>query len=163
MPTASKLCGSHIHVSTPPEQNFNREQLRSIVFGVILYEGNVLQLLPESRRGNKYCEPNSAKIWELEHLDYDLEEVRNMIWDRFGDDDTIGYDLPDFMQGDSRKVLWNFQNIRKSGSIEFRGGPRLRGPIHTKRWIAFVVSFIHMCISNKVRSIALKMTPRSSN
>ncbi|KAH6633762.1 putative amidoligase enzyme-domain-containing protein [Boeremia exigua] len=157
MPTTSKRCGSHIHVSASPNKRFSREQLRSIAFGVILYEGNVLQLLPESRRENDYCTPNTDHIWELDDLSYDftdpihLEEVRDTIWGSFQDDDRIGYDLPKFMQGNNRKVLWNFQNIRKSGSIEFRGGPRLRGPIHTKRWIAFVVSFIHMCISKKFK------------
>lgn len=157
MPAISKLCGSHIHVSAAPNKRFNCEQLRSIAFGVILYEKNVLQLLPESRRGNQYCVPNSAKMGESGFMNYadpiDMGIMRDHIWGCFQDDDTIGYDLSKFMQGSSRRVLWNFQNIRGSGSIEFRGGPRLRDPITTKRWIAFVVSFVHMCISNKVGSI----------
>jgi hypothetical protein len=156
MPTTSKRCGSHIHVSASPNGRFNLEQLRSIAFGVLFYEENVLQLLPESRRENQYCEPNSANMPDLVHDitdPTDLEMVRNIIWSRFRDDDTIGYGLPEFMQGSTRRVLWNFRNIRKSGSIEFRGGPRLRGPVHTKRWIAFVVSFVHMCISNNVSSV----------
>jgi hypothetical protein len=170
MPTTSRLCGSHIHVSASPDHRFNREQLRSIAFGVFFYEKNVVELLPEYRRGNKYCEPNSVKAWEFDDLGYiitdpfDLERLRDAIWGRFGDDDAIGYELPQFMQGSNRRVLWNFQNIgvRKLGSIEFRGGPRLSGPVDTKRWIAFVVSFVHMCISKKVSSITLEMTFRSS-
>lgn len=156
MPTSSRLCGSHVHVSASPDREFSPEELRRIAFGVIFYEDNVLQLLPEFRRDSKWCKPNSSEITACDELDDDtsddgvveiLGDVRDSIWGSSGSDDTIGDRISNFMQGNNRRVLWNFQNVRTSGSVEFRGGPRLRGPIHTKRWIAFVVSFIHMCVS----------------
>lgn len=53
-----------------------------------------------------------------------------------------------WMQGDNRYVLWNFQNIRRggSGTIEFRGGRGMRGPNRTKWVIGFVVGFIHLLL-----------------
>lgn len=47
-----------------------------------------------------------------------------------------------------RYVLWNFDNVLegRSGSVEFRGGRGLRGPERTKRWVAFVVAFVHFCV-----------------
>ncbi|KAL2076226.1 hypothetical protein VTL71DRAFT_1169 [Oculimacula yallundae] len=151
MPTSSNACGSHIHVSSS-SKNFSVAQLRRIAFGVFLYENNVLQILPASRRTSKWCKSNfstSAFSWDKEYDITDtqhLKSMRDSIWNDFETEGDLD-ELPRLMQWDSRRVLWNFQNIRKSGTIEFRGGPRLRGPVHTKRWIAFVVSFIHMCVS----------------
>lgn len=54
-----------------------------------------------------------------------------------------------YMQGD-RYVLWNFENISKPGgigTIEFRGGRGMRGVIKTRWWIAFVVGFVHLLLT----------------
>ena len=47
-----------------------------------------------------------------------------------------------------RKVLWNFKPAANdgTGTIEFRGGRHLRGPVRTKRWIAFAVSCVHFLL-----------------
>ena len=70
--------------------------------------------------------------------------------------------LRDFMQASDepkkdRYVLWNFDNVVQpggSGSVEFRGGRAFRGPVRTKRWIAFVMAFVHFCL-NQVRGFDL--------
>jgi len=46
-----------------------------------------------------------------------------------------------------RRVLWNFEHVvpGSTGTIEFRGGRGLRGPVRTKWWIAFVIAFVNLC------------------
>lgn len=54
-----------------------------------------------------------------------------------------------------RRTLWNFHNVTPkpnsgktvTGSVEFRGGRCLRGPVRTKRWIAFSIAFVILAIN----------------
>ena len=160
MPDRSARCGSHIHVSPVPNKSFGLLDLSNIAFGVIFFEPLVENLLPYNRRNNPYCELNtkhSTKLREYYCDEYDLSDI----WERIANILDRG-EIRDFMQKNesdtckSRYVLWNFAHVTHggTGSIEFRGGRGLRGPVRTKRWIAFVVSFIHMC-TKQVRSINL--------
>ncbi|KAI1780348.1 putative amidoligase enzyme-domain-containing protein [Hypoxylon cercidicola] len=150
MPIRSKRCGAHIHISPCPDKEFTMEQLRNIAFGVVFYEPLVEELLPKNRRNNQYCVLNTRHSSKLLLHYYDESDLFT-VWELIQD---IEYrdDLRDFMQekaGDrnDRYVLWNFSNIwAGSGTVEFRGGRGLRGPVRTKRWISFVISFIDMCI-----------------
>lgn len=132
---------------------FDLNQLRNIAFGIVYYEPLVIRLLPYHRQNNKYCRPNTLRSGPLYDLmsSYHEEAALRELWDAL-DDDVDEEDIRDLMQSgpepkQERYVLWNFDNVfgSGSGSIEFRGGPGLRGPVKTKRWISFVVAFIHMC------------------
>ncbi|KAK3934719.1 putative amidoligase enzyme-domain-containing protein [Diplogelasinospora grovesii] len=161
MPNSSRLCGSHVHVSPSPSKRFTVAQLQSIAFGVIHYENEVMQLLPWHRQENDYCQPNSEHSVALQEMadgspNQDLRPME--VWDKIRRMDSR-QDIRDLMQHrtGSRKdryVLWNFDNVLdgKSGSVEFRGGRGLRGPVRTKRWIAFVVAFAHFCIRQNFHS-----------
>ncbi|RKK11799.1 hypothetical protein BFJ66_g2115 [Fusarium oxysporum f. sp. cepae] len=160
MPESSIACGSHIHVSPSPEMEFDLNQLRNIAFGIVYYEPLVIRLLPYHRQNNKYCRPNTLRSGPLYDLmsSFHEEAALRELWDAL-DDGVDEEDIRDLMQSgpepkQERYVLWNFDNIfgGGSGSIEFRGGPGLRGPVKTKRWISFVVSFIHMCTNLDVAS-----------
>ncbi|KAK4213460.1 swim zinc finger domain-containing protein [Rhypophila decipiens] len=149
MPEPSNLCGSHVHVSPSPTRWFTITELQSIAFGTIYYEDLILELLPPSRRGNKYCVPNTcharalrsldgrglAYVWEMIKIQTDEQSLRDFMQDPGGEEPR-----------NPRYVLWNFDNILSSGSVEFRGGRGLRGPVRTKRWAAFVVAFVHFCL-----------------
>ena len=154
MPDPSRQCGSHVHVSPSPAKRFSSAELRAIAFGVIYYEDVVQQLLPWYRQNNKYCQLNTEHSEALRELicaeGWDMAAV----WRRIKRIDNSYCGLRDFMQGSAepkkdRYVLWNFDNTLpgRSGTVEFRGGRGLRGPVRTKRWIAFVVAFIHLCLS----------------
>ncbi|KAF3128896.1 hypothetical protein TWF594_011225 [Orbilia oligospora] len=76
---------------------------------------------------------------------------------RNGDMATIARDIKalpstksliDYMQGESRYVLWNFKPLAnpRTGTIEFRGGRHLRGPNRTISWITFVVVFVMLTL-----------------
>ncbi|KAI1762456.1 hypothetical protein GGR53DRAFT_419282 [Hypoxylon sp. FL1150] len=159
-PTQSIKCGSHVHVSPGlaplmREYSNNRalvagsslgghyslDELKVIAFGIIVYEPLVLQLLPESRRDNIYCRPNTTSSTRLGACS-NLRKVGDIISSARN---TV--QLKDIMQ-EERRVLWNFENTLpgKSGTIEFRGGRGLRGRNRTKWWIAFAVSFIHFVL-----------------
>ncbi|KAI1417907.1 putative amidoligase enzyme-domain-containing protein [Hypoxylon sp. FL1857] len=154
MPDPSRLCGCHVHVSPSPNKVFNIYQLQCIAFGVIFFEPHVESILPRYRRENKYCLKNSMRSQAIQHMGsgdrYALKRIKNHIFNNL----HTAQALRDFMQGgpDSRKdryVLWNFDNTcsGRSGSVEFRGGRGLRGPVRTKRWISFVLAFIHLCLT----------------
>ncbi|KAI0481571.1 putative amidoligase enzyme-domain-containing protein [Xylaria cf. heliscus] len=152
-PDASSLCGSHIHVSPFPTKAFSLSQLKDIAIGVICYEPLIQDLLPKCRQYNKYCHMNTLCSNRLQDMGSDdgdeLRDVVHYISDWIEDEE----ELRNFMQESSgtrkdRYVLWNFDNILpgESGSIEFRGGHRLRDKEETRMWISFVVSFIHLCL-----------------
>ncbi|KAK3374360.1 putative amidoligase enzyme-domain-containing protein [Lasiosphaeria ovina] len=158
MPDSSRLCGSHVHVSPSPSKRFTVAQLQGLAFGVIYYEEEVLRLLPWYRRENHYCQPNSEHSAALQEIADDDDVTPVELWDTIRRT-TSRRQIRDLMQyrtGSSkdRYVLWNFDNVLdgKSGSVEFRGGRDLRGPVRTKRWIAFVLAFAHFCMSQNFHS-----------
>jgi hypothetical protein len=84
--------------------------------------------------------------------------VRSRVRDEISDIYDLD-DLVDYMQ-DNMNVRWNFENLTRvkhgneepSGIIEFHGGRCLRGPVRTKRWIAFTIGFIELALT-KVSSL----------
>ncbi len=141
MPEKSPLCGSHIHISRGPGRSFTLSQLKTIAYGIVLYEPLVLKFLVDSRVGNDYCRPNSQNSSRLRGVP---AGSRAQLIAAAGAAEA----LKTIMQ-DDRRVLWNFANIvpGKTGTIEFRGGRGLRGGVRTKWWIAFTVSFIHAVLT----------------
>ena len=130
-------------------------ELKKIACGIVFYANNLNDVLPEPRRDNTYYQKNwqasSIGAWYENGSAVDLKQTMKRIWDIEDEQE-----LKDFMQ-DDRRVLWNFEHVVPgrdcTGTVEFRGGRGLRGPNRTKWWIAFVVSFIQLCISSKVRDV----------
>ena len=148
-PTSSPLCGSHYHISRGRHTHFTLSELKTIAFGVVLYEAQLNKILVLQRRTNRYCVPNTASSPALKralafgvgYLASTISSIRN----------TAG--LRNLMQAD-RYVLWNFANVVPggTGTIEFRGGRCLRGKHRTRAWVAFTVSFVHWLLT-KVRTV----------
>ncbi len=166
-PERSRHCSSHVHVSPAPGREFRLSQCRDIAFGVVFYEPLVERLLPPGRRGNRYCRPNtrrSARLSAAVHGGAGAGAGGTswvLVWCEIM---SVGgrADLRNLMQQagpgpaeadeneNDRRVLWNFDNIRRRGgrgTVEFRGGPGLADAAATKRWVAFAVAFVHLCIS----------------
>ncbi|KAJ6039474.1 hypothetical protein N7444_008379 [Penicillium canescens] len=152
MPRRSAKCGSHIHVSPGPNKRFTMTELKNIACGIVFYANNLSDMLPAPRRNNAYCQKNwqasLVGVWYESGSNTNVQQTMKQIWKV--DDEQ---ELRRFMQ-DDRRVMWNFEHIvpgaRCTGTIEFRSGRGLRGPNRTKWWIAFVVSFIQLCISSKL-------------
>ena len=144
----NESCGSHVHVK-PSRQEYDMEGLRKIAYAVVAYEKHVLEFLPEERRNNDYCQPNTEvsprlkQIFRCGRSKTSYNDLRDQIYAIDTRDE-----LCTFMQGDqegNRRVLWNFSNIRsnsRTGTIEFRGGPVLHTTASTIYWILFAVGFI---------------------
>jgi len=144
--TESNLsCGSHIHVA-PTTRSFTLWELKQIVFATIIHEDHILTILPEFRRNNKHCVANSSvqntQLWNdyswLKNKD-GLTECRKRILSF-----TSTAELVRYVQGEERKVLWNFNNTLHdgSGTVEFRGGRFLSDAESTKSWATFAILFI---------------------
>ncbi|TDZ54329.1 hypothetical protein CTRI78_v006384 [Colletotrichum trifolii] len=142
MPRWDDRCGSHIHVSNGYNTRYNTpfslSQLKTIAFGVVLYEPLIQQLLMANRANNRYCVANTMHSAQLSACRGNRAEMARLIRNA-----RNAAELCAIMQND-RFVLWNFENTlpNKSGTIEFRGGRCLRGDVRTKRWIACTVSLV---------------------
>lgn len=143
MPTRSPRCGSHIHVSLGKNKAFKLSQLKTLAYGIVLYEALILELLKADRANNDYCKANSLNSSRLQACDSNQQALASLIGSVA---DTS--ELTAVMQQD-RYVLWNFDNIGpgKSGTVEFRGGRGLRGEVRTKRWIACTVALVDAILS----------------
>lgn len=148
-PRRSSRCGSHVHVS-PSRGYFNLGELQAIAFAVVWYDGEVQQILHRCRKDCDYCRRNRAHSRELR--DKTMTASANMI-----NNVSREADLVSIIQGwhkEDRRTLWNFHNVTPkpnsgksvTGSLEFRGGRCLRGPVRTKRWIAFAIAFVILAI-----------------
>ncbi|KAI1749939.1 hypothetical protein F4782DRAFT_533021 [Xylaria castorea] len=146
MPERSELCGSHIHISMGRDKRFSLSQLKTIAYGIAIYEPLIVSLLLSNRVNNDYCKLNTKDSTKLRQCGSDRRAIARLIKSAT---DTMM--LKEVMQS-NRYVLWNFANIipEGSGTIEFRGGRCLRGAIRTKRWIAFTISIIHAFLSMNV-------------
>lgn len=148
-PRRSSRCGSHIHVS-PGERRFHLSELKAVAFAVVWYNSEVQEILHRCRRNADYCRPNLMHSRLLQGKS--ISEIAFIINDAPNEADLVRA-----IQGwekDDRRTLWNFQNVTahqpwsqpSSGTVEFRGGRCLRGPVRTKRWIAFAIAFIMLAI-----------------
>lgn len=160
MPRRVLRCGSHVHVS--PSRGFRLKELQAIAFAVFFYDEQVQKVLPESRRNYYYCMPNKSHSRHLQgkstsEVVASINAVQNEI------------DLVDIVQGlskEDRPVLWNFHNVtcmpfateQAIGTVEFRGGRCLRGPVRTKRWISFAVAFVILAIQQVCRTKVRRLT-----
>ena len=158
IPQTSELPGFHIHVSPGPSHvsgsgAYTLNECKAIAFGCVVFDHFVYQMLPLTRRENGYCTANTLqsrflKNQSIKSIIQQLENVQSK------------NHLITIMQGDNPKtqryVLWNFVNIApktgealgtESGTIEFRGGRGMRGEVRTKRWIAFAIAFIDLCLT----------------
>ena len=53
-------------------------------------------------------------------------------------------ELVSYVQGSDRRSLQNFRNVLPdgTGTVEFRGGRHLSGPVRPERWVTFTVLFV---------------------
>ncbi|CAI7569397.1 unnamed protein product [Penicillium discolor] len=155
MPRRVLRCGSHVHVS-PGRGTFYLKELQAIAFAVVFFDEQVQQILPESRRNYHYCMPNKKHSQHLKGKSIgEVAALINAVKNK--------EKLVELVQGLSKKdrpVLWNFHNVTRMpfatetaiGTVEFRGGRCLRGPVRTKRWISFAVAFMIMAIQEVRRT-----------
>ncbi|PVH84417.1 hypothetical protein DL98DRAFT_584495 [Cadophora sp. DSE1049] len=150
-------CGSHVHVA-PTYRDFTLDELKLIAMFTVIHEDSILKTLHTTRENHKYCERNT-KIEDtgLWHNFGRVKHGQGLSYFRQGGlrecqvaiaGITSKSELVDYMQGDNRRVLWNFRNILPggSGTVEFRGGRHLRGPNRTIWWATFAILFVDLAL-----------------
>jgi hypothetical protein len=148
-----RSCGGHVHI-TPSNstKRFTITDLRAVAFATVVYEDCVYSILPPSRKLSRYCNPNTLQDSHLRQTCVgglspqafrDVGSVLNLL--------PTANELYAYMQS-TRYVLWNFQHVlsNSSGTVEFRGGSQFRNTNGTLRWIAFVVAFINLALSENL-------------
>lgn len=140
-------CGTHIHIA-PIGRNYTLKEAKTIAFACCYYERYIISCLPEERRNHEYCRRNTQVATKMGQL-YEARTSRSLV-QIASDLNTLSRfeDLITYMQGDNRRVLWNFHNLcyNSKGTIEFRGGRHLRGPIRSMAWITFAQVFVLMAL-----------------
>ena len=165
-PRRSSRCGSHVHVS-PSRGHFNLKELQALAFAVVWYDDEVQQILHRCRRDSDYCRRNRAHSRELR--DKDISASATLINNVSDKASLVG-----IIQGwdkEDRRTLWNFHNVTpkpnseqsSTGSVEFRGGRCLRGPVRTKRWIAFSIGFVILAIEEVCIPVSIRNRIAQSN
>ncbi|KAH8718860.1 hypothetical protein HC256_003488 [Beauveria bassiana] len=142
MPDRNTRCGSHVHIAPGCGKHFRLDTLKKMAFGIVVFEPLVLQMLPEYRADNPYCQPNTRNSERLSACRGNKAQIAELISTA-----STCIALRGIMQK-NRYVIWNFDNTlpNKSGTIEFRGGRMLRGEIRTKRWITFAICFLRAVV-----------------
>ncbi|KAH7271602.1 hypothetical protein FSOLCH5_004475 [Fusarium solani] len=155
-PQRDVSCGGHVHVTPVSLHNkFSLRSLRRIAFATVVYQDFVAAVLPQARRQNQYCRPNSQSEGSGLHdtlmlcgrSNASMHKVATEIKAKGSETELYFY-----MQG-NRYVLWNFQNIfpnpktgKCTGTVEFRGGNQFLSTKGTLAWVAFVLGFITLAI-----------------
>lgn len=150
-------CGSHVHVA-PTSRAFTLDELKLIAMFTVIHEDSILKTLHTTRENHKYCERNTkiegTGLWDdfgrVKHgrqLSYFREDGLRACQLAIADISSKT-ELVEYIQGEERRVLWNFRNILPggSGTVEFRGGRHLRGPNRTISWATFGILFIDLAL-----------------
>ena len=142
-------CGCHIHVA-PRTRSYTLEELKTIAYAVVIYEKHIREFMKPERRGKHYCRTNTTLSPSLIRI-FDPGTNRDT-YSQFARElraITTKETLCAFMQGEERRVIWNFRNIVPNGigTVEFRGGPQLHTSQETIRWIMFAVGFIELALN----------------
>jgi hypothetical protein len=134
-------CGTHVHMS-PLEGIWPLIHLKKICRSVLWFEAAFEILVPESRRGNRYCKSN--RLDNPKFLGKSLKQCLVMI-----DDCQSNQDIADLMNNEGdRYYAWNFTNLYYGGkkTIEFRRGPGAEDSEGCISWVELAVSFVQAAI-----------------
>jgi hypothetical protein len=136
-------CGTHVHMS-PLEGIWPLIHLKKICRCILWFEAAFEILVPESRRGNRYCKSN--RLDNPKFLGKSLKQCLAMI-----DECQSNLDIVDLMNNEGdRYYAWNFTNLYYGGrkTIEFRRGPGAEDDKGCISWVELAVSFVQAAIKS---------------
>ncbi|KAF4595199.1 swim zinc finger domain-containing protein [Ophiocordyceps camponoti-floridani] len=153
-------CGGHVHITPLNRRSrFSLPTLKTIALSTVIYEHFVASILSPPRRENKYCLANSRSVGSglNRALPARGQQPSVAVLRRVAADVKACLDEKElcmYMQS-SRYVLWNFQNIfphngRSTGTIEFRGGNQFLDTRGTLAWVAFVIGFVTLAMTENL-------------
>ena len=129
-------CSTQVHIS--PDTGYNVIQLKAIARAILYFEPAINALVPSHRRGNTWCKSLYASNPEFKDMEDDPQLAIAKL-----DCVEEENDIVDLMNPDSKGYVWNFESLRRYGSLEFRQGPGVTTADETLAWVEFVVTFIN--------------------
>lgn len=124
----NKKCGLHVHVDA---RDATQTNLANLLKQWAKFEGNFMELLPESRRNNNFC----AKMFY--NLDRDFQQI----------DAALRRDELRHMHG--RYVTLNMQAFARHGTVEYRCHDGTVNGDKICAWVKLVTAFTHDAFSWK--------------
>lgn len=151
--TVNNNCGLHVHIGA---QNFKYLSHVSIANAWVRIEPYFLQMLPKSRRENKFCANLRNHLVPSGSLDLKAE--------------TLYFLIEDFClrREENRRVSLNFMNYVRSGysktsAIELRSPEGTTSSNDVKNWVRFMSRLVSENFSKKIeRSTLLQTSPVNS-
>lgn len=140
----SLLCSTHIHISMECRTESRRtrlQNLRKIAQCVIHFEAAIEACAPEERRGNRNAKSNWIDNSNFVNEELTRRRVIDMIGKCAGEVELIELMCP----GD-RNFAWNFQALRKHGTIEFRKGAASLEGDQAIAWAQLVLQFVQCAV-----------------
>ncbi|KAI1126766.1 putative amidoligase enzyme-domain-containing protein [Nemania abortiva] len=158
----TESCGTHVHVSVDnqpspgtSQASFTLDQLRSILRTIALCEKPIIEKLPESRKFNKYAQPNISGGSADKTLQELYNNVPNDGWDPvfkyINRQRPIKRVVEAAGNSQVKFTSWNFSPILNGTkrTVEFRSPPGVISSRDAKHWVAFAVVFISGAISRQ--------------
>ena len=140
----SLFCSTHVHISIESgfdSRRISLQNLRKIAQCVIHFEAAIEACAPEERRGNRNAKSNWIDNKNFANEKLTRHRVIDIIEKCAGEDELIELMCP----GD-RNFAWNFQALRKHGTIEFRKGPASLEGDQAIAWAQLVLQFVQSAV-----------------
>lgn len=135
-------CSMHVHVSPLPDGEYNTDQLRQILKGVIYYDTPFMRIMPAERKDNPWAEPNVKATPDWQN---GVDRVASQTWAPLFDELDKPKMKAILLRGlcDNRYVAWNFSNILSAcGTIEFRRPPGVKTSADASHWVVVALGFV---------------------
>lgn len=101
-------CSTHVHVNV---QDFNENQLKSMIFLYMMYENVFMNYVAPHRVGNRFClrfQDAGALTWEVESMFRIIRE------------NNLAHAIANLRQDALKYAAFNLYTLRKYGTLEFR-------------------------------------------
>lgn len=138
-------CGTHVHISPPPNMEWNIEYLRRIAKSLIYFEPAIEVLLPPYRRTNLWAKANRAdhpqfKVRTVQQALSRIDNCQNV-------PQLVALMNPKIRPTDEdfdRYYAWNFTNLLagRIGTIEFRRPPGVTKVESCIWWVELACAFV---------------------
>ena len=132
-------CSTQVHIS--PDIDYTVVQLKAIARAVLYFEPAFNALAAPHRRGNTWCKSFYASHPEFKDTEHDPQLAIAKLDGVEEKDDII-----DLMNPDSKGYVWNFESLRRYGSLEFRQAPGVTTADETLAWVEFALTFINAAL-----------------
>jgi Putative amidoligase enzyme len=142
--TKSFFCSTHVHISIEngfESRRTSLQNLKKIAQCAIHFEAALEACVPEERQGNRNAKSNWIDNRNFAEEKLTRRRAIDMIEKCKGEEELI-----DLMCPDDRNFAWNFQALRKHGTVEFRKGAASLEGDQAIAWAQLVLQFVQAAV-----------------